>query len=172
MKKLLLLLLALTVVACSDSDSANVPDELTGPADLLIDSIKQVGDITFAGEKEAQVPITLVLRNRGGTAADYFKIGVSYTLPGKLPADVAFFTARKNGPYPSVEGLAAGAEMELSGTLRFPSGVAGVAQLVATIDSCAEELLSPVYCFVNESDETNNKSIAIKVEIPADLIAM
>jgi hypothetical protein len=141
-------------------------------ADLVVPALETVGANTVTSDGGVQVPIRVVIRNQGGAAADIFKVSTEYAgYSGTfaLPFSVA---GQDSSWYPYSEAaLAAGGELAFEGTVTFSYAWDDeIVSLWASADSCAGEEFAAAYCRVLESNEDNNQSGAISVDIRAPVI--
>jgi len=164
----------------------------TGRPDLIIEAIR-TGAITRV-EDRVEIPYSVRVYNKGGSPAGIFKVAVRYkfmllptVLDDKVTAEgVVPFTVpgQHSAKFPFTSGpLAAGSDVTFTGNLSFPTFYdksfdeeTPDARIIfeAYADSTAGDGTSvPDYGRVVESDENNNKSDPIIVEMsitrgPAD----
>jgi hypothetical protein len=138
------------------------------PPDLVVTTLKTTGDAGLSAEQNVQVPIRVVVENRGGSEAEVFKVSTSYIAPGQ-GARLAPFTVpgQGNSRYPSTGApLPSGGRVTFDGIVTFPAGLYGEkVALSALADSCAEDEFMPGYCRVEEGNEGNNMSAWIPVQL-------
>jgi hypothetical protein len=136
--------------------------------DLVVTTLQTTGPATLVPHVGITVPVRVVVRNQGGAAADIFKVSTEYTLGNGT--DVVPFTVQgqDNTWYPFTDTpLAAGSEVAFVGVVTFDYYLQGeTVPLWATADSCAGDEYMPEYCRVEESDEENNASARIPVQLP------
>ena len=128
------------------------------------------GERTINEENSVEAPLQVVVENIGDGSAGVFKVAVFYTEPGAVVEYVVPFTVPGQAStwYPSTSGpLAPGATETFNGVLTFPPTLHGIdVDFVSEADSCAGDEFMPTYCSVQESDETNNESYTITLELP------
>ena len=144
------------------------PPELTvslQPADLRPEDRQLIPASSVAAS--LYIPVDIVLTNLGGQPAAPFKVSVdasssdgNFARPFiSAGQDQAFYAYTKDPLLP-------GDQVTLHGIVLFPADIAGqTASITATVDSCAGEELTPAYCRVTESDETNNVSTPLRVRL-------
>jgi len=143
---------------------------LLGP-DLQITEF-EVGDPPLTPNIEGyyEVPVTMVVKNTGGQAAGEFKSAVYYTTE-EDQTFVAAFTVegQTNHWYPHTDGpLAAGAEVEFEGHVSLPGSLAGTTVVLqGEADSTSGDEFIPDYGRVQETNEDNNLSEEVEVELGA-----
>jgi hypothetical protein len=113
--------------------------------------------------READVPLTVTIKNFGGSTSSEFKISTDVKV-GDDGTFVKPFTVPGQGDiwYPRQNGLGAGEEATFSGSLYVgnPSGSSLYGQkaiITAKVDSCSGDEFMPEYCRVKESNEANNE---------------
>jgi len=140
------------------------------PRDLVIRSMGVSGERTINQDNSVVAPLQVVVENIGEGTAGVFKIAVSYTETGTTTGGVVAFTVpgQANTWYPFTSGpLAPGATETFNGELTFHPSLHGIdVDLVSHADSCLGDELMPSYCRVLESNETNNDSYTITLELP------
>lgn len=160
MRLVVLLLFLPLMAACGGS-----PDELSGPADLVISEIKLTGEVDRQSDFVA-VPISMTIRNRGGEAAGNFKF-VHYFSQGSIEGIVKFTQDNNvSETYHAVNGLASGDEITVTGILQLSKLLYGEINIMAEVDTCGDEVNPAQYCLVNESDENNNFSEELLADVP------
>jgi hypothetical protein len=102
------------------------------------------------------VPVSVAVRNQGGTAADPFKLSAhngSLTLPFSVGG-------QSSGFYPSTNSsLSPGSTVSFSGNVTLPNELGGsTVSLRIVADSCDSDEFMPSFCRVDESNESNNES--------------
>lgn len=153
-----------------DQDPDKSPDKAP---DLVVTTLETTGSPTVdPGCNCVQVPIRVVVENRGYADADTFKVSTEF-LGGVISPStisVAQFTVpgQSDSWYPSREGsFAAGAKERFDGTVSFHPQERDVTVILwAVVDSCAGDEFMPAYCRVKESNEDNNMSFPILVDLP------
>jgi phage tail sheath gpL-like len=140
--------------------------------DLLVTTLETTGPATINAQNSVEVPVRVVVRNRGGEPAGVFKVSTEYT-GGAINPSTTFAVAftvpgQANIWYPYTnEPLAAGNSASFEGHVTFHPSEHGVAvSLKARADSCSGDEFMPVYCRVEESNESNNESAALSVPLP------
>jgi hypothetical protein len=138
------------------------------PPDLVVTTLKTTGDVEFSAEGNVQVPIRVVVENRGGSEAEVFKVSTSYIAPGQ-GARLAPFTVPGQGdprhPFTGAP-LPSEGRVTFDGIVTFPPELYGEkVALSALADSCAEDEFMPGYCRVEEGNEGNNMSAWIPVNL-------
>ncbi len=115
-----------------------------------------------------EVPVTMVVENTGGRAADEFKSAVYYTTE-EGQTFVAAFTVEGQTDiwYPRTDGpLAAGAEVTFEGYVSLPHDLAGsTVVLQGEADSASGDESIPEYGRVRETNEDNNLSDEVEVSL-------
>jgi hypothetical protein len=140
--------------------------------DLLVTTLETTGPATINAQNSVEVPVRVVVRNQGSEPAGVFKVSTEYTGGAINPSStfaVAFTVpGQPNIWYPYTSGpLASGSSAAFAGRLTFHPSEHGVSvSLKARADSCSGDEFMPVYCRVEESDETNNESAALSVPLP------
>ena len=140
--------------------------------DLLVTTLETSGPATINAQNSVEVPLHVVVRNQGSEPAGIFKISTEYTGGAINPSNtysVAFTVpGQPNIWYPYTSGpLAAGSSASFAGRVTFHPSEHGVTvSLKAKADSCSGDEFMPVYCRVEESNETNNDSAPISVSLP------
>ena len=170
MKNLVLVLLlgalGYLLGGCLGSTGEVLPEE--GKPDLVVTAFHQRGPAVVNHENRAVVPVHVVVRNQGNADAKVFKVSTRYK-DARNTHVVAFTVPRQGHPwYPYTwDALEAGAELVLEGVVTFDSALHDTTVLLFAIaDSCDGEEFMPVYCRVEESDETNNQSTLVAVNVP------
>lgn len=155
---LLLGTIAIVVSGCFTEPPGPTPP--SGKPDLVITTfqVTGVGGVDIDGNR--RIPVRVVVENQGGTPADVFKVAVESTAsngtflrPFDVPGQTSMWYPYTSGP------LAAGNEVVFIGEVvltNWASLSGETITLTATADSCAADEFMPVYCRVDESDETNN----------------
>lgn len=138
-----------------------------GKPDLVVTTLEATGPATVNSEGSFEVPIRVVVANRGDAAADIFKVATEYTGPDGTFL-VAFTVPGQSDiwyPYTSAP-LAAGSQVTFAGKVTFHPSVRDVTvSLRATADSCAADEFMPEHCRVEEINEGNNQSAPISVSL-------
>jgi len=136
--------------------------------DLVVTTIS-TGAPSFIGPSEANLPLSVTIRNNGDPTDVRFKISV-YVVDsaGKF---VKPYTVTASGDrwYPWKTGLARGESYTFRGTLYIgkPGGASLHGQritIIPRVDSCSGDEFMSDYCRVRESNEANNemqRSIAL-----------
>ncbi len=148
-------------------------DVLENKPDLVITTLEQDGDVTYNDDGYVSVPVRVVIRNDGPANAGAFKLSIDYTDDRGIPFGVPFTVeGEPSGYYPDLDGLRAGASVEVRGAVFSPFWEAGQEiSLVVTVDSCAGEEFTPPYCRIDEIEERNNDSTPLLVMLnPAPVI--
>ncbi len=138
------------------------------PPDLVVVSLEATGPATRRGRAFVEVPVRVVIANQGGTAAEPFKVSVRYTDVAGASFTVAFTVEGQADPwYPYTNEPLAGADtIAFEGVLTFLSSSLNSQVLVSALaDSCDGEELTPVGCRVAESDEQNNESKPVTIDL-------
>lgn len=136
--------------------------------DLIVNSFVQTGNPTVNAQNNIELPVRVVVKNRGNTGAGTFKVCVEYTRDGQTYV-VAFTVPNQSDIwYPHTSGtLAASETVTFEGILTILSSNHGeTITLKATADCCSGDEFKPDYCRVYESNETNNGSSLITVSLP------
>ena len=140
------------------------------PRDLVIRSMGVSGQRTINQDNSVEAPLQVVVENIGAGSAGTFKVAVSYTETGTAGGSVVAFTVPGQAStwYPFTSGpLAPGATQTFNGILTFHPSLHGInVDLVSHADSCLGDESMPFYCRVLESNETNNDSYTITLELP------
>ena len=141
------------------------------PPDLVVTSLEETGYSGVDLEGRPVVLARVVIRNRGGSAADIFKVSTEYNRVGEPYTYGVAFTVPGQGsisyPFTSAP-LAPGDEVSFEGKVTFPSYMQGVdVEIRALADSCDGDEFKPDYCRVEESNEGNNVSSSISVLLPS-----
>jgi hypothetical protein len=131
----------------------------------LVAGLQLLGQATVNAKRELEVPIRVIVANRGKAAAGAFKVSVEAegrTVPFRV-------NGQQNPWYPMVNGLGPGQSTGFDGVVSLPA--AGVntnsgLRLSATADSCSGDEIFTNFCRVRESDERNNVSAAVRVPLP------
>lgn len=123
------------------------------------------------GGSVAQVPLTVTVKNFGGSTDERFKTSVHVAV-GSGQRFVRPFTVAGQPDiwYPWQNGLGRGEEVTFSGNLQIgiPGGDSLYGQsatIMALADSCSGDEFMPSYCRVEESQENNNEN-QITVQLP------
>lgn len=143
--------------------------------DLVVTTITRTGPVTVNRQGQAQVPIRVVVKNRGLSSAGIFKVSAEHTIASGIYAGTYFWVAftvpgqsDAGSPWTSTT-LAGGATVTFNGRLIFPN-LSSLHNRTVTIrakaDSCVGDEFMPTYCRVNEVNEGNNLSTAISVYLP------
>jgi hypothetical protein len=132
-----------------------------GLPDLTVTGIA-VGTPSFINPSEANLPLTVTIKNLGDTTSTRFKLSVDvidssgrFVKPFKVPGQADIW-------YPWKTGLARGATYSFSGSLylgipRGPSLHGQRITIIPRVDSCSGDEFMPDYCRVRESNEGNNE---------------
>lgn len=136
--------------------------------DLVVTAFTQRGPAVVNRQNRAVIPVHVVVRNQGDADAKVFKVSTSYK--GQRDMHVVAFTVPGQGhpwyPY-TWDALEAGAELVLEGVVTFDPALHDTTVLLFAIaDSCSGEESMPDYCRVEESNEDNNQSAPITVDVP------
>lgn len=152
--------------------AAPLPDPklLYGPPDLVVKV--ELGELPIrsaalsASGPALFVPLRITARNQGGETAGPFKISVFGSasdgdflrpfVPYSGEGDFYIFFDGKLPP---------GAEAIFEGAVAFNPNLQGEAKIYAEVDSCAGEEFPPQGCRVGESDEGNNFSDGVIVNL-------
>ena len=136
--------------------------------DLVVTDLETTGQATVNGDGSAEVPIRVVVKNQGSSAAGIFKVATEYT--GPQGTFVVAFTVpgQTSSWYPYTGApLSTGDEKTFDGKVTFHPSVHGVnVSLKAIADSCSGDEFMPVYCRVEEGNESNNESVTVSVLLP------
>lgn len=144
------------------------PELLYGPPDLVV-AIERSGQQGDGDDDElANVPIRVIITNRGGRPADIFKFSVlaqstdgNFARPFRLPDQEWSFNQFTSEP------LLPGGQVVFEGSVGFSRELQGEpAQIQVLVDSCEGDEFMPVYCRVEEFEEGNNLSNGLEVTIP------
>lgn len=143
------------------------PDLLTGPPDLVT-SLEVTGLVSFGGRQSpVLIPVRVTVTNRGGQAADIFKVSIDGS--SQLGTFVRPFFTQNNpdGTYPfSTAPLQPGGQIVFDGQVGLSRNDLGQQViLTALADSCSGEEFTPAECRVKESDENNNVSKPVTVPL-------
>lgn len=144
----------------------NSPGTLIKP-DLIITLLEATGTATVL-EDRIEVPIRVVVRNQGTAAATLFKTGIDYTIPrGTFPRPFRV-PGQRDIYYPHTSrALAPRATITFNGKVTFKLSERGqTVRLKAIADSCSGEEFAEESCRVNESNESNNQSREISLQLP------
>lgn len=148
-------MILLVLIVMTLATSAN------GLPDLTVTSVA-TGTPSFISPSEANLPLTVTIRNAGDNTGTRFKLSVDvidssgrFVKPFTIPAS-------SDRWYPWKTGLARGASYSFRGTLYI--GMSGGASLhgqgitiIPRVDSCSGDEFMPDYCRVRESNEANNE---------------
>lgn len=152
--------------------AAPLPDPklLYGPPDLVVKV--ELGELPVrsaslaAAGKGLFVPLRITAANRGGETAGGFKLSVFGSandgdfLRPFIPYD------QQGDFYIYFDGkLPPGGEVVFEGAVAFTGNVQGEAKVYVEVDSCAGEEFTPENCRVSESDEGNNFSDGMIVNL-------
>jgi hypothetical protein len=137
-------------------------DEPPQTAPDLVVSLSTRGPATVAPRGGFFVPIRIHVTNRGRTAAGAFKVAI------ETPGGVAPFDASGRSVvwYAETDGLGGGQSFTRDGVVLVRAGEGQAVPLTAFVDSCAGEEFTPAHCRVQESDEGNNRSARVNVQMP------
>ena len=154
-----------TVITPTPTDS--ITDSSPDLPDLVVITFKGSGPVEYVSGRY-EVPVRAIIRNQGGLKADIFKIATEYT--GSSGTFVAPFTVEGQTsvwyPYTSAP-LVPGGDVTFVGKVILPDSLAGQAfSLNAIADSCSGDEFMPDYCRVPESNEGNNVSYPIVLQLP------
>jgi hypothetical protein len=136
--------------------------------DLVVTSFEITGAPIIDSENRIVLPVRVIVKNQGDADADVFKVSTSY-MGSRETHVVAFTVPKRSHPwYPYTwDSLEAGAELSLDGTVTFdPSLHDTTVALFAYADSCSGEEFMPSYCRIDESNEGNNQSKSVSVDLP------
>jgi hypothetical protein len=121
------------------------------------------GAPSFISPSEANLPLTVTIRNIGDATSTRFKLSVDvidssgrFVKPFTVPASADRW-------YPWKTGMARGESYSFRGTLyigipRGPSLHGQRITIIPKIDSCSGDEFMPDYCRVRESNEANNEN--------------
>lgn len=137
------------------------PDRRATPADLVV-VLSGRGPPIAAREGGFHLPIRIEVTNRGQTAAGPFKVAIE-TPNGVVPFDISGSSPEW---YAETDGLGAGRSFSRDAVALIRAGEGQTVSLAAFVDSCAGDEFMPAHCRVQESDERNNRSAAIDVQMP------
>ena len=132
-----------------------------GLPDLTVTGIA-TGSPAFINPSEANLPLTVTVRNAGDATGTRFKLSVDVIdSSGRF---VKPFTVPASGDrwYPWKTGLARGESYSFRGSLyigipRGPSLHGQRITIIPRVDSCSGDEFMPDYCRVRESNEANNE---------------
>ena len=145
------------------------PEEVETDPDLVVSMLEISGSPQINSTKNAEAPIRVVIKNEGTAAADGFKTSIAYTGNNDISYTVAFTVPGQSSiwyPYTNTA-LEAGEEVTLEGIVTFNSSVHNqTVALKAIVDSCSGDEFMPDHCRVEESNEDNNESNEVSVDIP------
>lgn len=140
-----------------------------GGPDLVVTTLEATGPATVDTTNSVQVPIRVIVENRGGSPADVFKVSTEYESPEGPAFTVAFTVPGQSDvwyPFTNTR-LAEGSSITLEGEITFNESLHGVTvPLIAIVDSCSGDEFMPDHCRVEERDEANNRSSAISISLP------
>jgi hypothetical protein len=145
-----------------------MPGSLTRKPDLVIYEFEVLGQPNINQNGDMEVPVKIIVGNRGSCAAGIFKISTMYSgpmgtyiaplhVPGQVIDDWFAF---------SDVSLEAGSEMSFEGKAAIPQLRSCEITLWAVVDSCIAEDNMPKYCRVDESNEDNNVSKEVVFYLP------
>ncbi len=142
------------------------PTPIPSKADLIVSGIALAGNPVLNKDGSINVPLAVTILNRGGRTAERFKTAVWYR--SRAGTYVAPFSAAgQGGWYPFVGSVAPGARASLRGAVTLPAYRQGETVTIwAEADSCSGEEFTRSYCRVDESNERNNGSRALSVQLP------
>lgn len=165
----------LGLIVCMGVLLSSCPEPLPpGPMpDLTITTFETTGPATARTTSgHVEVPVRVVVKNQGGAAAGVFKVstdyqdstGRTYMCPFSVPGQEDTWCPHTDAP------LAAGSEVTFEGKVVFTLTRGETVSLWAIADSCADEehFTEPLvtHCRVVESNEDNNDSAPISVQLP------
>lgn len=143
------------------------PPRPSGAPDLIVVDLMVSGPVRYNEAEDIKIPVRVVVRNQGGTDADVFKVATEYT-----NADGTWLAAFTVGgqhdrwyPY-TASPLAPETKVTFEGIVTLPSTPERSVSLQAIADSCASDEFMPDHCRVEESDEGNNASEPIVIDLP------
>jgi hypothetical protein len=137
-----------------------------GLPDLKITAM-DLGRADFISESEANIPLSVTIKNVGDTTNTKFKLSVDVIAPfdGYMMQNPKPFTVPGQGDrwYPWKTGLASGATYTFTGSLYvgYPNKDKLLGQTITVIphvDSCSGDEFMEDYCRVRESNEGNNEA--------------
>jgi LysM repeat protein len=133
-----------------------------GPADLVIADFRVTGPLTYTGVYDSyNVPLRVVVRNRGGRAAGVFKVSVAWNT-------IELWHGFSSASLPAF----GQASFAGTATVDFYS-YGSPAQLAAIVDSCLGDYMPANPCRVTESNEGNNTaSLSVAHPTPTPLPTM
>ena len=130
--------------------------------DLIVQSIQQTGPSYNTGSS-ILIPIRVVVKNQGTTAAPIFKVSTEYNWNGGTYYTIPFGVSGQSSswyPYTS-SSLAAGGSVTFDGFVTITPRAGGI-NIRALADSCSgDEFVPDPPCRVDESNEGNNMSSPI-----------
>lgn len=138
-----------------------------GRPDLVITSFVATGEPVVNDAEDVEVPVTVVVKNEGNASAAIFKVAVYYTQGAST--FVMPFTVEGQGNmwYPFTPStLAPNASVTFDGIITFTTVRDATVSVEAEADSDSGDEFLPDYVRVQESDETNNFSDPITVNVP------
>lgn len=150
--------------------------ERPAPPDLVVVSLEAAGPVAVNKKSQAEAPIRVVVRNQGQSPAAIFKLATEYSdvVISSASTTVVPFTAQStadvdpvNGVYPFTrQPLLPNKEVVFTGYVTFDPAERGITiSLQAVADSCRGEEAGPD-CRVAESNETNNISAPLLLDLP------
>jgi hypothetical protein len=168
MKNLLFLLVivlsSITLIGCSGADtrSNNKPD-------LVIIDFNFIDTISGDTSGESGHPVRVVVKNQGNAVANVFKVAAEYTLSDGQKLPLAFTVpGQQDIWYPYSSGiLRPGNTVTFDGKLVFHEALLPGNRLfvAVTADSCVGDEMMPAYCRVDESNEKNNTSRSLVINV-------
>lgn len=135
--------------------------------DLVISSLVKVGGVKKTA-KNFEITVLAKVTNKGNGNAGAFKVSASYKKPGSSSYGLVAFSSNKSVWYPYVKSLAAGKTTTIYGKFVIPRSFvkkSGKYAFKVYADSCSGDEFAKDYCRVKESNENNNSSTPIIVQI-------
>ncbi len=132
-----------------------------GLPDLTVTSIA-TGSPSFISPSEANIPLTVTIRNSGDATSTRFKLSVDVVDRSGRFVKPFTVSGQSDRWYPWKTGLDRGESYSFRGTLYV--GISGGPSLhgqritiIPKVDSCSGDEFMPDYCRVRESNEANNE---------------
>jgi hypothetical protein len=140
--------------------------------DLQVNRFSATGPLETRSDGTHALPVTLTVRNAGTASAARFKISAQAT-SGGAPHLVGISEDRSTDPsfIWTASPLAAAAETTLRGHVIIPRSLSGHLVITVVADSRAEEDLLAAYGRVRETNEDNNISSGLTVDVPVHVAA-
>ena len=136
--------------------------------DLVVTEFSTTGAVTVRTDGFQEVPVRVVIENQGNGISPKFMISARYiTSQGNYMRPFSVAGQSSQWKPKTMASLYPDETVAVEGVLvGYPSSSGKTVDFYVIADSCDGDEFMPSYCRVSESDETNNESEHITVNLP------